>query len=321
MIVQNWLPKDKKAALCFTIDDLHPAKVLDHGYDAGGDLNDGVFGKVNWLLERHPKLKVTLFTTADWREISPFPTRKLLAKIPLLRDWFYLTKIQPKGTFQIDKFQDFLNFYGNHEQVEIALHGLHHCHKGLKIPVEFQKQSQEICDSIIKKMLEIFNSSKISYAKGFTPPAWNASENLIQALINNKVDFLASARDILTPITKNAKNGMSGYKDVSILYPEHINDKKMVHLPSNFQANSSFERAFQILENGGLLSIKAHIIKSFHGHISIDGVDQTYMDYLDILLSEIDQKYGDTIWWTTMGEISDNTKVNKNENYFKSEKL
>ena len=78
MIVQNWLPEGKKAAICFTIDDLHPANVSEHGYDAGGDLNNGVFGKVNWLLERHPKLKVTLFTTADWRELSPFPTYKNL---------------------------------------------------------------------------------------------------------------------------------------------------------------------------------------------------------------------------------------------------
>jgi hypothetical protein len=30
---------------------------------------------VDWLLKRHPKLKVEFFTTADWREIAPFPTR------------------------------------------------------------------------------------------------------------------------------------------------------------------------------------------------------------------------------------------------------
>jgi hypothetical protein len=308
MIIQNWLPENKKAAICFTIDDLHPANNAEHGYDAGGDCNNGVFGKVNWLLEKHPKLKVTLFTTADWREISPFPTRKLLAKIPFVRDFFYLAKIQPKGTFQIDKFKEFKNFYGNHKQVEMALHGLHHCHKGLKIPVEFQNQSIEECDSIVKKMLQIFENCKIPYAKGFTPPAWNASENLIKALINNNVDFLASARDILTPISKEAKNKMSGYPNISILYPEYINDKKMIHLPSNFQATSNFDRAFEIIENNGIVSIKAHIMKNAFGHIALDGVDDVYIDYLDKLLTEIEHKYGHSIWWTTMGEISNRIK-------------
>jgi Uncharacterized protein conserved in bacteria (DUF2334) len=312
MIIENWLPTNKKAAICFTIDDLHPAKISDHGYDAGGDLNNGVFGKVNWLLERHPKLKVTLFTTADWREISPFPTRKLLAKIPVIRDWFYLAKIKPKGTFQINKFHDFQNFYSNHKQVEIALHGLHHCHKGLKIPVEFQNQSLKKCNAIVKKMLHIFDDSKIPYTKGFTPPAWNASENLIEALINNKVNFLASARDILTPITKTAKNKMSGYPNISILYPEYINNKKMIHLPSNFQATSKFDRAFEIIENNGIVSIKAHIMKNAFGHIALDGVDQNYMEYLDKLLYEIETKFGDQIWWTTMGEISEKI-INKQE--------
>ena len=310
MIVSNWLPENKKAAICFTIDDLHPANLAQHGYDAGGDLNEGVFGKVNWLLEKHSKLKVTLFTTADWREISPFPTRKILAKIPMLRDLFYLAKIQPKGTFQINRFPAFQDFYSNHKQVEIALHGLHHVHKGIKIPVEFQNQTLQECNVIIKKMLHIFENSKIPFAKGFTPPAWNASANLIQALTDNKVDFLASARDILTPISKEARNKMSGYPNISILYPEYINDKKIIHLPSNFQATSDFNRAFEIIENNGILSIKAHIMKNAFGHIALDGVDETYMTYLDQLLQEIEKRYGDTIWWTTMGEISDRIKNN-----------
>ena len=63
MIIENWLPKNKKAAVVFTIDDLHPAQLINHGYDAGGDIDNGVFSKVDWLLNRHPQLKVTLFAT------------------------------------------------------------------------------------------------------------------------------------------------------------------------------------------------------------------------------------------------------------------
>ena len=313
MIVDNWLLENKKAAVCFSIDDLHPAMLSKHGYDAGGDLGQGVFGKVSWLLERHPQLKVTLFTTADWRELSPFPTRRLLAKIPYIRDYFYLAKIQPKGTFQIDKFPDFINFFENNNLVEIGLHGLHHCHKGLKIPVEFQNQSYKECDQIIKKMLSIFESSKITYTNVFTPPAWNASENLIRALLNNNIRSLASARDIITPIAKNAKNAMSGYPNVSILYPEFIENNTLIHFSSNFQATNQYDRAFDVIECNGLLSIKAHIIKNSYGHISLDGVDDKYMNYLDKLFCQIEDKYADNIWWTTMGELSN--KILNNNNY------
>ncbi len=310
MIIDNWLKEDKKAAICFTIDDLHPAKLTRYGYDAGGDLNEGVFGKVDWLLKRHPQLKVTLFTTADWREKSPFPTRKILAKIPYIRDWFFLAPLFPKGTFQIDKHPEFVKYFNNHSQVEIAYHGLHHCHKGLKIPVEFQKQSFEKCDEMIKKMIAIFKNSKLKNANGFNPPAWNASKNLIKALINNDVKFLASARDIITPITCDAKNAMSGYPNVSIVYPEFIENKSLIHFPSNFQATNEYERAYEIIENNGLLSIKAHMIKNAYGHIALDGVSDEYMNFLDKLFFQIEDEYGDSIWWTSMGEITD-TILNK----------
>src|SRR5689334_19177609 len=92
----NWLPPGKTAGICFTIDDVHPGRSTD-AYEAGGDLGRGALGHVEWLLRRHADLHVTLFTTADWREISPVPTRKLLSRIPLLRDRVYLTELLPEG--------------------------------------------------------------------------------------------------------------------------------------------------------------------------------------------------------------------------------
>ena len=56
---------------------------------------------------------------------------------------------------------------------------------------------------------------------------------------------------------------------------------------------------------GGLLSIKGHIIKDCCGHIALDGIDPLYCNYLDTLLTLIEQRYGDTIWWTSMGEIAE----------------
>jgi len=300
----DWLPKGKKAAICFTIDDIHPAKSSDF-YEAGGDLSKGSLGLVEWLLDRHPKLKVTLFTTADWREISPVPTRKLLAAIPKLRDKFFLAKLWKKGSMQLDKHPEFIEFLNHMERAEIALHGLHHCHKGLKIPVEFQNQTEEEFTEIIGEMLKIFDNSKVKYYKGICPPGWNAPENLLNQLIKNNIKFVASARDIFTEISKDAVTNMSGIKGVSLLYPTLIKDNKIIHFPSNFQATSKIERAKQIIENSGLLSIKAHIIKSAFAQIALDGIDQIYMNYLDMAMTFLEKEYGDDLWWTSMGEITD----------------
>ncbi|MCH3883140.1 MULTISPECIES: DUF2334 domain-containing protein [Tenacibaculum] len=300
----NWLPKGKKAAICFTIDDIHPGKSSDF-YEAGGDLDKGSLGYVQRLMDKHPKLKTTLFTTADWREISPVPTRKLAAKIPFLKDKMYLAKVLKKGTMALDKHPEFIKFLNNETRFEIGLHGLHHIHKGEKLPQEFQNQTEEEFDIILKKMLKIFDDSGIKYVKGICPPSWHAPDKLQNQLIKNDIKFVASARDIFTPISEDAKTNMSGLKDLPLIYPTQIKNNKLIHFPSNFQATSKPERAFEIIENRGLLAIKAHIIKNANGMIALDGVDQLYMNYLDVLLTEIEGKYGDDIWWTTMGEMSE----------------
>ncbi|WP_299758418.1 DUF2334 domain-containing protein [uncultured Pontibacter sp.] len=299
----TWLPEGKKAAICFSIDDIHPAKSSDY-YEAGGDLDKGSLGLVKWLLDRHPKLKVTLFTTADWREISPVPTRKLLASIPYLRDKVFLAKRWKKGTMQLDRHPEFVEFLNNMERAEIAFHGLYHCHKGLKVPVEFQDQTEEEFDCIIKEMLRIFDTSGINYVDGICPPGWNAPDKLLNQLVEHKIKYINSARDIFTNISKDALANMSGLKGVPLIFPSLLKNNKLLHIPANFQATSKPERARQIIDNSGLLSIKAHIIKSAMGHIALDGVDQEYMSYLDSLFSSIDKEYGDSIWWTSMGEIT-----------------
>ena len=303
----NWKPPGKKAAVCFTIDDIHPAKSTDF-YEAGGDLDKGRLGLVNWLLDRHPKLKVTLFTTANWREISPVPTKKILAAIPGIRDKFYLSKRWKKDTMNLERHPEFVEFLNNMKGAEVAYHGLYHVHKGLKIPVEFQNQTEKEFGVIIKEMKRIFNDSSINYVKGICPPGWNAPDALLNQLINYDFDFVASARDIFTDISVKAKTNMSGIKGVPLIYPTRIKDDEIIHFPTNFQANSKMERAKEIIDNSGLLSIKAHIVKSVFGYIAIDGVDELYMNYLDVLLTNLENEYGNDLWWTSMGEISEYIK-------------
>lgn len=304
----NWKPANKKAAICFTIDDIHPAKSADY-YEAGGDLEKGSLGKVQWLLNRHPKLKVTLFTTANWREISPVPTKKVLAKIPGLRDNFYLAKRWSKAKMNLENHPKFVAFLNGMKQTEIGYHGLYHVHKGLKIPVEFQDQTEGEFKEILTEMMRIFNSSGLEHVKGICPPGWNAPDSLIKKLVEFNFDYLASSRDIFTDISKDAKTNMSGLKGVPLIFPTTIARGRLVHLPTNFQANSTIERAQAIIDNGGLLSIKAHVVKHIFGYTAIDGVDDLYMNYLDVLLTQLENQYGDDLWWTSMGEISDYIKI------------
>ncbi len=263
-----------------------------------------------WLLSRHPKLMVTLFTTADWRETHAFPTRKLLAKIPKVRDQFYLAKRLKKGTMSLENHPDFVVFLNGMKQTELAYHGLYHIHKGLKIPVEFQNQTREEFEKIITEMERIFDASKINYVKGICPPGWNAPEALLDTLVAHHFDYVASSRDVLTAVSKEAKCNMSGIKGVPLLYPTLLKENKIVHIPSNFQVNSTLDRAEEIIANEGLISIKAHIIKQVGSYTALDGVDDLYMNYLDVLLTLLEQKHGEDLWWTSMGEIAHFVKNN-----------
>ncbi|MBI5054303.1 MAG: DUF2334 domain-containing protein [Chloroflexi bacterium] len=307
----NWLPPNKRAAVCFTIDDIHPGKSTDV-YEAGGDLDRGALGYIRWLLDRHPQLHVTLFTTADWREISPVPTRKVLARIPYLREKIYLTKILPIGTMRLSKHPEFVHYLNTLPRTELALHGLHHIHTGLRVPVEFQNdQSVEQCKTMLEEMMAIFDEAGLRYARGMNPPGWDVPENLAQAMVECGLIFVSSARDIRTPISAGAVTNMSGLKNVSLIYPQLIQNGNLIHFTSNFQATTPIERAIEIIECGGLLAIKGHIVKSAFGHVALDGIDALYCNYLDLLFNQLTQRYGESLWWTTMGEIAEHLMKQK----------
>lgn len=307
--MNDWLPAGKQAALCFTIDDIHPGRTRD-GYDGGGELDAGALGLVRRLLERHPKLQVTLFTTPDWRETTPRPTR-LLRHVPWVRDQVYLAPLHPLGTMRLSRHPEFVAYLKGLPRTEVGLHGLHHVHKGPTVLIEFQRQGADECERILRESMSLFDEAKLPFVKGMTPPGWNAPPGLIEAMARLGFDYLASARDIRTAISREAKAAMSGLQGVSLVHPEWIAGGRLLHLPANFQATSPIERAIELVEVGGLVSIKAHIVKSAHGHIALDGVDALYMNYLDLLLSKLEDRYGDSLWWTSMGEIARHVRAQR----------
>jgi hypothetical protein len=303
----NWLPQEKRAAVCFSIDDVHPG-MESNGHKAGAAFNRDSVGHLRWLLDRHPQLRVTLFTTADWREISPVPTRRLLARIPYLRERFFLTEILPAGTMRLSNHPEFVQFLKQLPRVEIGLHGLHHVQRGPRVPVEFQKQSVAQCRRMLREMIAIFDESGLEYVRGMNPPGWEITESLASAMIEVGIKSVSSARDIRTPISPAATTNMSGLKGVSLIYPQHIYAGQLLHITSNFQATSTVDRALAIIKNGGLLAIKAHAIKNTLGYTALDGLDELYRNYLDLLFTRLEDLYGDSLWWTSMEEIAARTK-------------
>ena len=299
---ESWLPASKRAAIALSIDDVHPGRSRD-AYEAGGDLERGALGHLAWLLERHPRLRATLFVTPDWREISPRPTRRLLARIPLIRDRFYLAPVLPKGTMRLDRHRRFARYLRDLPRTEIALHGLHHVHRGLRIPVEFQGQNREGCRAMLRQGLEIFERAALPHVRGVAPPGWSLSAALAGACADLGFDFVASARDLETSVSRNAETSGSGIRGAPLIQPGEL-EAGLVHFTTNFQATSGLDRALSILDHGGLLAIKAHIVKNAFGHIALDGLDEAYRDYLDGVLGEIGGRYGEELWWTSFGEIA-----------------
>jgi predicted deacetylase len=296
--------------VCFTIDDVHPGRSADH-YDGGGDLDKGALGLVAELLERHPQLRVTLFTTADWREISPTPSR-LWSQIPVVRDRIYLSRVLRPGTRRIDRHPEFVAYLKSLPRTEIGLHGLHHIHKGPRLHVEFQGEPLAVHRRKLRRMLEIFDASGLPYVRGMCPPGWNAPPDLLNAMAELDFEFVASARDIQTQIESGAVSAMSGLRGASLIYPTRL-ASGMIHIATNFQATSRWERARRIIELGGLVAVKGHIIKDALGYIALDGIDPVYCNMLDLLFDRLEHDYGESLWWTTPGEIAKQVRASATE--------
>ena len=300
----SWLSPGKTACVCISIDDVHPGRSTD-AFEAGGDLGAGALGHVEWLLERHPQLRVTLFVTPDWRETAGRPTRRLLAGIPWVRDRAFLAPVLPSGSMRLDRHPAFVTYLRSLPGVEVALHGYQHVHKGRSIPVEFQEQSEQQCVAMLQAGCEVFSAAGLPVPSGIAPPGWNAPAALIAAAGRVGLTYIASARDVVTPVSPGAVTAMSGICGVPLLQPAPLGGAGVIHIPTNFQATSPPERAYQILDAGGLLAIKAHIIKHSQGHISLDGMDHAYRHYLDMLFRDIENRYGDLVWWASMAEVAD----------------
>jgi hypothetical protein len=266
------------AAICFSVDDVHPAVSCDPR---------PAFDRLRALQERHPRLKITLFTTPDWRSTEPKQGALLL----------------PEGTCRLNRHPDFCALLRDWPNVEVALHGLTHVGRGANPVIEFDSCSRDECARMIREALAIFEEADVPVVRGMSPPGWIASASLIEAMHDTGMRFIASARDLTTPIGCGAKVHGSGLQGLSLIEPQRL-ENGLLHFTTNFQATSSKERAFAILDCGGLLAIKAHLLTELGSYKALDGVTDAYMQFLDELFNEIESRYDDSVSWTSMGELA-----------------
>lgn len=293
-MIMDWLPPGKRAAVCISVDDVHPAAVA---FEA--------LGHVRRLQEQHRGLRVTLFTTPDWRTRAPFPSGGLMQRIPGVRNALFMVPVEKKGIYRLDRHPEFCDFLRGWERAEIALHGLHHVRRGMRPIHEFGGRSRRQSRSILRAAIGVIEDARLSLATGMSPPGWEASAALLDAMADVGLTFVASARDLDTPVSREATTHGSGLRGVSMIHPERL-ACGLVHFATNYQATSTIERGLDILEAGGLLAIKAHLLAGAPSgsYRALDGLTNEYADHLHRLFAAIEDRFGDEVWWTSMGEIA-----------------
>jgi hypothetical protein len=304
---RDWLPPGKVAAVCMSVDDVHPTAPI--AGEPVGDIARNALVYLDWLTHRHPLLRVTLFTTADWRSRSAEPTRHWRRRLPLVRHAFHASDVLPRGALRLDRHVEFTAWLRNLRNVDFGIHGLHHVRRGPAYLQEYAGCSPRRCRQMIVEARRIMTAAGLPVVAGLTPPAWTAPSALLAAMAELDMLFISSARDLDTPIAPGAMARGSGLRDVSLITPQLLPFGRLIHFTTNFQATSSIDRAMAILECGGLLGIKAHLLKRFGSYVALDGLDDRYVEYLDQLCARIEDRFGDRVWWTTMSEIAERMRA------------
>ena len=303
MTTGHWLAPGKQAAVCFSIDDVHPTAA--DGQHPDGATSHQVLDRLDGLLTRHPQLRVTLFTTPDWRSRGVHRERRGVASLPLLNRLVYATRPHARGTLRLDRHHAVSRRLASMARTEVALHGLHHVRRGLRPNEECTGLPRRRASRLIAEGQDIMARAGVPLAPGFAPPAWEAPVGLLEGMRDCGLRFIASARDLDTPVTPTAIANGNGLRGVALCAPAYLERWRLVHLPTNFQATSSTARALAIIEQGGLLSVKAHFLERLGSYVALDGLSEAYTAQLDALFSTLDRRYGAALWWPSMSELSE----------------
>ncbi len=266
-----------KAYFNLNIDDIHPEGSREYG-DCGGDMDEGVFRYLNLLVDEFPKLKITLFTTPDWRyKSSPGKIRRRF-------DFLFGSgvKLWEEERFLLTNYPEWCKWLraktrsGN---FEVGVHGLYHYQKDYPYSAEFANLSFDECVSRIKRAEGIFREAGIPFVKVFRAPGWGMNEELFKAL--SKLGYaVAGSADHITPISKNAVCNETGIR-TSIIRPQKIAEYGITNIPQNWDpTRNSFERLEELRGIGALISAKVHICEWYGKERISNGLNKTVYENL-----------------------------------------
>jgi peptidoglycan/xylan/chitin deacetylase (PgdA/CDA1 family) len=333
-ITKRYWPHGKQAAFTITVDDIHPEGSSDQeGIDYGGDMDQGNFRFLNTLIERRPYVKITLFVIADWvarpdyvgwkvlSALDPIVSRLARVSPRLVRSTRTMMRRQrsyEQGRFRLDlkehgKWRDWLASKVRTGNFEVVPHGLNHYNpKHENSSMEFVGLSLEESMRRLLEMEQIFESANIPYTRGFRPPGWGATQELLESLQKLGYIFLAGCADFETDILSSSTASGAGLKGEEIVFPSKHAPYSFVTFCANCNTSAP-ERAIGIIEAGGLALFQIHIAKTVFG---LEAVSGKFVDVVSRLLDLFERGYAGRIWFASLGEIAefclgrDGTEIN-----------
>jgi len=305
-------PYGKLAAFCLGVDDIHPESSKDdEGIDFGGDMDHGNFKYLNELVEKYPYLKTNLFVVADWIARPVYPFWKFISKLDPIVSPFGLRspalvksarttvarrRSYREGTFRLDldRYRTWCDWLRSKVQTgnfEVVPHGLFHISENSCASTEFADLSPDEMLRRLIEMKQIFDNTKIPFVNGFRPPGWDISWGLLEILDKLEYRFFAGFFD--------SKSQLHPLGDR--ILPVRYDNYSFVSITANCNMQT-FERAFDIIELGGLVLFQTHIMSSCFG---LERVSKKFVRIMSRLLDMIEKKYPDQVWFATLGEIAD----------------
>lgn len=268
------------------IDDFHPES-SKNGYDCGGDMKAGSFAFVDELLAVEPDAKATLYVTPDWA-YKPYGRWE--------RGLFDL-RAHPAWT-------EWLKGCCSDGRLELAEHGLFHWRCEWPFGEEFRDTSKDESLRLLRKAREIFSETGLPVSRGFRPPCWAIGKGLVEALGEYDFEFVAASSDVVSDVRPGTTSCQWGLRSVSLLHPEPIGDTAVVNIPANWDPYwSDVERAFHIVEAGGVVAVTSHIQAAYWGETIENGLSRGILDKMIHLFGALRDRYHSSITFLTHSEL------------------
>lgn len=85
----------------------------------------------------------------------------------------------------------------------------------------------------IRKSIKIFKRAEMPFTMVFSPSGWHITDNLIEALVDERFGYVAGSFDSNGYVNPTAKSQMSGIKGVDLFFPTLLRDR-LINVPRSW---------------------------------------------------------------------------------------